>query len=819
MKVKNTTRFPFGAKVTARKPPQVEMAVIVRGAFVLAPGQPPVPCGEPGDLLAQGAMSAETYREDDEDRTGECLCPNDFADFKLKTDLLVRGTCYPPGGKAATECPVAFAVGSFEKTLRVVGPRAWSDGLGGAVISDPLPFTRMQIDYAHAFGGPGFAKNPAGKGLGAELPNVEDPRSPVRSRKDRPEPAGFGPVSPEWPQRRDKRGKEYGEKWKKTRAPFYSEDFDWTHFNCAPPDQQLEGYLRGDEDYRFHNLHPEAPVLAGRLPGIRVRAFVKDTSQQVREVLLRLDTLFADLDEGKLYLTWRGLDAVQTDDLTDVQTVLIADEPLASDPRPLAHYRELLEAFEKDPIGLEAHKPKGLPDAEEELAKAKEKLDKLTQASEALKKGGVAADDPLTGVTAPLVGLMDAAAGKEIAKRIAEAGAQYSRGLAPSPDGVGAAKVDVAALVRESSQRAPAGLPSKPGPALPAEGRDALKGLLKSVEAARDAAQKNGTALPKELEEALAGPMMASLLSDPDAGKPPPPPPGPALDLSGRDFSGKDLRGADLRRADLSRANLMGARLDGALLAGAKLHRTMLSDAVLSGADLDGADLTTAMLIRARADGATFRGAVLDQTVLTQADLTGARLDGATGKMTVFQGAKLGKVTAQKVRLEQGLFVEAELHGADLSFAVLARCLFLNAKARRARFEGASLDKTSFIDADLAEAVFLEAQGHPTAFLRCSLREADLRHATLRSSHFTESDATRAVFFAANLREARFYRAVLKDADLSQVNLFEADLCKALLSGAKLTGSNLYGAKLVQASGEGCDLLGANLKRSTLEGA
>lgn len=816
MKVKNLTRFPFGAKVTARRPPQVEMTLVVRGAFVLAPGQPLVPCGEPGDLLAQGAMSGERYRDDDEERTGEILCPNDFADYKLRADLLLRGTCHPPGGKPVTECPVAFSVGAFEKTLRVVGRRAWSDGLGGAVISDPLPFTKMPLDYSHAFGGEGYTKNPGGKGLGAELPNVEDPRALVRSRKDRPEPAGFGPISAEWPQRKERRGKDYGEKWKKTRAPFYSEDFDWTYFNCAPPDQQLEGYLRGDEEIRFHNLHPRAPVIAGRLPGLRLRAFVKDTSQSFREVILRLDTLLADTDDGKLYLTWRGLDAVQTDDLVDVQTVLVADEPLSEKALPQAHYRDLLEAFEKDPLGLEAHRPRGLPDAEEELAKARVKLDALTEAKEALKKGGEAAEDPVSGVTQPLLKLMDPAAAKEMGRRIADAGAHYSRGLSSSSEGVGAAKVDIAALVREASQQTPSPLPTKPGPALPATGRDAVKDLLKRVEDARAIAAKHGTSLPKDTEEALAGPMFAALLAEPDVEKPQPPP-GPGLDLSDRDLSGRDLRGMDLRKADLSRANLTGARLDGALLSGAKLEKALLSDAALTGADLDGANLTRALLIRARADGATFRGALLDQTVFTLADLSGASFEGATGEMTVFQGAKLANVRAQKARFVQSLFVETELPGADFSLAVLTRCIFLTAKGKRARFEKASLDRTSFIDTDLAEAVFLEAQGHTTGLLRCTLWEADFRHAVLKSSHFTESDATRAVFYAANLRGSRFYRSILRNADLSHANLFEADLGKASLSGAKLTGSNLYGAKLIQAAGEGCDFNGANLKRSTLE--
>lgn len=814
MNVKNLTRFAFGTKVTSRRPPQVEMTLVVRGAFVVEPGAPLSPAGEPGDLLAQGPMGTETYREEDEERTGEALTPDDFADFKLRADLLLRGTCHAPGGRPVTECPVAFRVGDFEKTLRVVGRRVWSDSLAGAAASDPLPFTKMPVDYAHAFGGPGFAKNPFGKGIGAELPNVENPRETVRSRKDRPEPAGFGPLSPEWPQRKDKRGKDYGAKWKKTRAPFYSEDFDWSFFNAAPPDQQIEGYLRGDEDVRFHNLHPEAPVLVTRLPGLRVRAFVKDTALRFREVVLRLDTLFADLDQGKLFLTWRGLDAVLSDDLADVSTLLLVDEPLSEKPLSQAHYQELLEAFEKDPQGLETHKPKGLPDRDAELAQARAKLAQLAESKEISKKGGADAADPLTGIMAPLLALMPSEQAKALSPHLAKGGEGLAK--APAP-GRGGAAPDLRAMVREASALPPIAPAATPAPVLPPEGQSVVRNMLKTLEEARANLAKQGRELPKELDSALSGPM-GSLLGEP-AAEGPKPPPGPGVDLRERDFSGQDLRGADLRGADLSRANLSGARLDGALLSGAKLEKTLLNEASLQGADFSAATLDTALFTKADAREAIFRDAVVDRTVFLETDLRGACFDGAKGQMAVFQNANLAGASAKKARLEQSAFLASEVTGAEFSGAVLFRCLFAQASAQGARFEGASLDKTSFVECDLTRAIFLEARGHTTGFLRCTLREADLRHATFRCSHFTESDGTGAGFFAANLRESRFYRSVLTNADLSRANLFFADFGKALLSGTRFNGASLFGAKFLQASGAGADFHGANLSRSTLETA
>ncbi len=814
MNVKNLTRFAFGTKATSRRPPQVEMTLVVRGAFALEPGQPLVVAGEPGDLLAQGPMGSETYREEDEERAGEALTPNDFADFKLTADVLVRGTCHTPSGKPVSECPVAFRVGDLEKTLRVVGIRAWSDRMGSAEASAPRPFSKMPVDYAHAFGGPGYAKNPAGKGLGPELPNVENPREPVRSRKDRPEPAGFGPISPEWPQRKEKRGKDYGSKWKSTRAPFYSEDFDWTYFNAAPPDQRIEGYLRGDEDVRFHNLHPDAPVVATRLPGLRVRAFVKDTAERFREVVMRLDTLFADLDQGRIFLTWRGLDAVASDDLADVTTLLLADEPLAEKPLAQDHYRELLEAFEKDPLGLEAHKPQGLPDADAELAKARAKLAELAEAQASLKNGGEPGGDPLSGVMAPMLKLMPAEQAKDLAQHIAKGGQGLTRAASP---GGSSAMPDLGAMAKQASALPPLPPPTSPAPVLPPQGQAVLRDMLKTVEQARENLAKHGKELPKELDAALSGPMQ-SLLGN-SASEGPKVPPGPGADLRERDLSGQDLRGVDLRGADLSRANLSGARLDGVLLSGAKLEKTILNEASLQGADFSGAQLDTTLFIRANAEGALFRDATVDRTVFAEANLTGACFDGAQGLMAVFQKAKLSKASAKKARFEQTAFMESDVTAMDFSHARLFRCLFVRASARAALFEGTSLDKSSFVECDLAKAIFLEAQGHTTGMLRCTLHEADLRYATFRSSHFSESDATGARFFAANLRESRFYRSVLSHADLSQSNLFFADLGKALLSGTRFTGASLFGAKFLQASGAGADFNGANLSRSTLEKA
>ena len=215
MQTKNTTPFLFGTKVTSLQPPQPQMTAIVKATFRLRPGDPLIAVE---DLMEQGPLRADTFGDGDDDRVGEDgVYASDFADFKLRgSEVLVKGTCHTPGGRPLAECPVRVSVGAWSKTLVVVGRRVWTEKLIGNAVSEPQPFTAMPLDYAHAFGGPGYAANPSGKGLGTpELPNVEQAAARARSKGDRPEPAGFGPINPVWPQRAGKLGKDYGRAWKK----------------------------------------------------------------------------------------------------------------------------------------------------------------------------------------------------------------------------------------------------------------------------------------------------------------------------------------------------------------------------------------------------------------------------------------------------------------------------------------------------------------------------------------------------------------------------------------------------------------------------
>jgi uncharacterized protein YjbI with pentapeptide repeats len=781
------------------------MVTVVRGTFNLVPGEVArVPEGHP--LLVQGAMTSDVFRPGDEDRAGECLYPDDFADFKPRADLLLRGTCHVPDGKPLPECPVRFTVGSWSRILRVIGPRVWKESLLGATPSEPAPFTRMPLDWAHAFGGPGFPANPAGKGVDtAELPSVEQPGDILRSRRDRPAPAGFGPISPLWPARSGKRGQEYGKRWRETRAPWYAEDFDWSFFNAAPPEQQLPGYLRGDEELVFQNLHPRVQVFAARLPALRIRVFVKDREARLREVAMNLDTLFADLDRETVTLTWRGLDPVAEDDLADVQTALIASEKLGDPPLAEDHYRALVEAFEKDPLGVEDHI------AEPQRAMARAILyDKAWQPG---ARPVEPAPDPLSAVLEQKLGGLAAPEQQRIRQAMARL-----KGV-PLPPGTDLDAAFAAAIAARGAGAAA-------GFAPPASGRFPVRdarigGLFRSLrdtveKLKRDAEAKGQKIQGLEAYEALRDDPRIQALEAAGTPRTPPVEPGPGQDLSGQDLSDRDLAGRDLHGADFTEAILARASLRGANLAGARLERAVLAEADLTGADLTGADLTEAHLGRVRAGGAVFRGAKLDRARFEDAELAEAILEDAQGEMPMFSRADLTEARAGGVRLTKAICRDTRLERADLSRAHLIQCQILDAAAEGLNLEGATLTGTSFAGSRLSRARIVDARGADSIWTGAELDGADFGFAVLPRAHFFEARAAGARFHGTNLEGARFYRASLEKAEMVQTNLAGADFTKASLAGARFIGSNLYMTNFGGAPVTGCDFTEATLTRSSL---
>jgi uncharacterized protein YjbI with pentapeptide repeats len=809
MLTKNLTPFLLGTKVCSRRPPAPEMTMIVRGTFVLVRGGPMTVTEDP---TAGESLTAEAFAADDEGLLGECLYGGDFADFKLHAEVLLKGTCHTPGGRPIAECPVLFRVGAWSKMLRVIGPRTFTDNVLGPAFTEPQPFTQMAISWANAYGGPGYEPNPAGKGYKTkDLPTVELAGDVIRSRSDRPAPAGFGPINPAWPPRAGKLGKEYGERWRKERWPYFAEDFDWTYFNAAPADQQLDGYLRGDEDLTFQNLHPAHPVFETRLPGLRVRAFVNDVEGRFREVPMVLDTLFADLDEGTVMLTWRGVTPVREDDLADVKTVLVASEKLADERLPEEHYRSMLEAFERDPVGLKDKLPPGFEDAAERWRRE--------QAGEPIP------DEPGGEELDPLSRLLRKKLGSFAADAQAEVREAVKATLEAAPDKRKDLEEAAAAAERRAEDLPPHPVTRKPG-GMPNLGlRRTMRQIIEQTAELKKSLE--GQPIPpaqlerlRTLEQLPFEPRLTQL--DPTYTPPVEPlsteEPGPGRNLAEQDLTGRDLRGMDLTGADLTGAILTHADLRGAKLLGANLTNAVLFRTNLEGADLSNAKLWRANAARASAEGAVLRGANLEEAFFEDAKLAGADLTTASGEYPVFTRADLTGAKLAGVTLFRADFTGAALDRADFTGATLRWCALLECHGEGVVMLDAELTRSSFEAARLPKATFTGCRGDDTRWPGANLDGADFGWATLRRCFLDEASAVEASFFGADLRQARIHRAKLDRARFVRANLFGADLTKAVLNGVKFNDANLYEADFTKASGEGADFNGANLKGSSLEG-
>ncbi len=383
MEIINHTPFQFAPIVGRLNFPKHSLTLIVKGTFDLKPGEKAVPADE------QLYPTGDEFYPDDDEQAGSLRYESDFAYFKPWADLLLAGKCYAPEGEPIDACWVTFQAGNKTRSLVVFGNRSWKSTVPGVwKITDPEPFTEMELRYENSYGGSGYKKNPVGKGYQKvtkktkkfqPLPNIVDPDAVIDSPNSRVEPVGFGPLGRMWEYRHSRMGT-YKGKYLKERWPWFPKDFDWTHFNSAPPEMQYEGYLNGDEKLSFENLHSKHPLYESQLPGLRVRCFMNvlsgtDNDQpNFEEVEMKLDTLWVGMEAEKLVLLWRGWAEVQSEDFEEVQHVFIMSEDVREEPQPMmachALFMKSLEEIEKE-WAMEPEKPE--EEAEpKELAETKQ---------------------------------------------------------------------------------------------------------------------------------------------------------------------------------------------------------------------------------------------------------------------------------------------------------------------------------------------------------------------------------------------------------------------------------------------------------------
>jgi uncharacterized protein YjbI with pentapeptide repeats len=778
---------------------------------------------------------------------------------KAKPELLVAGWAHVPGGQAKQGCSVKAHLGTLEKELYVYGDRVWR----GSIPGDPVPFTSMRVDWAHAYGGEGFENNPSGKGFKPVtadgvtlqwLPNVLYPSDRLTSPEMRLEPAGFGPMDIAWPQRFIKAGT-HDDKWLKEDFPGFARDIEWTIFNTAPPDQWFEQPLKGDEAYAFQNMHPGRTILEGRLPGFVSRCFINkqtDEGEKFEEVPTRLSTVWFFPHAERAILIHQGMCEVADEDAVDITQILIGAER-QGEPKGPEYYRGVMrQRLDKEKGPLYALRdvdllPEGLmsseADEDKDLLEGKGLIRTNMQkraVREIEKARGIVAgyglDPDLHGPKLPEpeepIPDMDHLP-EFIEKKLAEAEArkiaveeEKAKSLKAVEEKLTGMGMDFDVIRKEISE-SPKGPPTFSAQAqidalkaivarLGAQGIAApeieayladetfcnrlFDGERKLKESYRFTAHHQDAALPMGQDKSIS--VRESVQAAYAQGKS-----FAGLDLTGADLSDMDLNGADFEGAFLESVNFTGANLDGsnlknAVLAHAVLKGARLNQAVLEGANLGGAQLTEA----------EFMGVNLTGAIMAKADLSGARFNGAQMKCADLSHAVFEGTDFSGVQADQLTFLETDLKGLILNSARMEKCSFLKCDVGGVDFEKASLKSAVFVETKGRNARFKETDMENVRFVQqcdfdssdftgACLNKANLRGCSLNGCDFTLSRLDGADLSECMLNKAKFYRSIAR----------EARFVKADLKGAVMTSINAMNATFQRANICGADLRGANL--------
>jgi uncharacterized protein YjbI with pentapeptide repeats len=718
----------------------------------------------------------------DEDESKGLKYPSDFATFKPNSDVLILGTGYAAGAKLVPSFPVRVKVGGLQKVLEVVGNRTWEAGLFTKRPGHPQPVGKMPLTFENAWGGTGYSKNPIGRGRNTEqMHNLEFSGSRIERTNDRSDPAGFGPLASSWEPRKSKVGTCKG-KWLKERWPWFPEDLDWSYFNAAPLDQQVDGYLRGDEELEFENLHPKHSIYKSRLPGLRTRCFLNERLQNgeltFREVKTNLDTLWINMDEEKLILVWRGLAPVRTLKLREIEHIYAVTEPLAEPPRSLEQHRaefqrrlnegQEVELPDAEAAATDAAFEKQFAEMDKEFAEAEQEMAKFeagaNQVIEEQKARAIA-----EGVDPKL--FEDRAAPQTLAQVKAEYQAAMAELKRADPEqATQMGEIDFSQFEQMEAEAAQM------------EAEFAADNPVSPSRESVQAGLKGGT-------KSFAG-----------------------HELSGLDLAGLDLTGADLSGASLDKANLRQAKLVGANLREANLSGADLTEADLTGAILDEADFSNAKLDKARMIDVSIVGTGFSRLELAAMDFSGAK-----GKGADFSKANLAGALFVRAQVPQSDFSGAVLEKADFSSAGLPAAQFDGAKAKGVQMENADVSGLHGGDkADFTGGNFRNAKGAGSIWEQSMLDGADFSKALLTRANFNETSLCEARFDRVDAMKASFDDAFLQRAVLTNANLLRATFDRADLTQTNLSNSNLYGAGFWETVFQHTVIDGANVKATQI---
>ena len=777
---------------------------------------------------------------------------------KQRGEFLIHGKCFAPKGQNVTQAAVRAKVAGLEKSLVVTGNRVWKNRGVISVASEPDPFSSMDLNYANAFGGDGFADNPLGKGMPPKdnalphfLPNIDSPHQPVVFLDDRPHPASFAPMDFTWPQRFSKAGT-HDKAWLQTRFPGFAADMDWSIFNTAQPDQILPAYFAGAEAFEVQGMHPEKPTVRGTLPGCAMRCFVtqkSDPSMVLRDVPTRAETLVLFPGAERAVLIFRGVTEISTDDGADIAHILIGSEDIGA-AKPIAHYQTvlhqrldrkngaiaclidepLLHAMPDSTSGGDASdadamdilvRPKGLlrknllRKSEQMLSDAKVSLHKTREeliaacAAAGLPAPDLSAIDKALAQTIPpdpppprleeLPALREKLE-KMLADGKAEALVKQAEAEATLRQTCTEQKLDYDKLVADA-RRESAG-PPKP----------IAQKTLDQMRATADQLQAQGHP-SAELNAKLSDAKLHDQLSQADV----------AVMSAYRQFVHvyPPVGSLEGEAAQVIRQNVVAA-----IQRGEKFTGCDFSGADFSGLKLAGCDFSSALMEGVNFSMADLTGCNFSKAVMVRAIFTNAALSKAN-----FTGANLGFCLLADVDASEANFSGARLAGADLTGvnfrgADLTMADLMGTKLVRADFSGANAAEVKFIEVNLLpnEASAADMEGpqelpmHAIKFVGAKLTKAVFLNCRMDGADFTEACLDKATFLTAVGSQINFSRAslkgfcVVKDSQLQRANFSGADMEKANFRGTDLHLSVFKNANLSHCDLSECVLTSADFK-------
>lgn len=783
-------------------------------------------------------------------------------------EFLVSGYAYTNHQEEKSVCLVRVRVGELQKDVVAFGDRFWKKGKA----TEPCSFIKMSVDWAHAYGGSTFAKNPLGRGAEDEviagirvrrLPNIESWHDRVQFPNQKVEPTSLGMIDITWPQRFGKMG-HYDDKWMKERFPGFADDIDWSMFNAAPEDQQWpkRDCIPAGTEYEIWNMHPDKHCLKGRLPNWHARCFVnrKRNGEEVFEEVprLRLTTVWFVPHLEQAVLIWHGNTEMIEDDAADILHIMPAVE-LAGQSKDIAYYREVWQQrIDPKEGALYALRDKDLlpesilgPWLDDDLLKDDSPMRRNMKAREEnlreterirITQMGLNPDDylPPPPPEEPLPKLdelpefmarmetQQEEAKQKLIEAKKEAESQKAEALRKAAEaGMDTSKLENPSLPKgppafraaDEIARIRASLGPNPGQGMEGMLDEKMQKLLQFSEESQrkmyrqsaqfqDAADRLSTEQAQKVRSQI-GKIYASTRDF------------SGMDLTGADLSGMNLRGANFHEALLESADLSRARLDDANFSGAVLVRALLDEASFNKAKFNEANLSLAKGFKTSFAGAEFDGTTMLDAVFERCNFCGTHCKQLQLIKIPQMPEEEGMPTFDIKLPSEGMrFIDCGFDGAKLDNVML-----MGVTLQRVSFGNALFRKTVFLQCTLEQVSFSEATFESGAFAETQADEGDFRDAVLISvafaigtslnrADFSQAKLVQCNFRQVSLKDARFHGARLETTDLSEADLKGADLREMSALGSLFIRSDLTRAKLNNA-----DLIQTIMQKANFAGA